>query len=510
MSDRTRSTAPRIRALALLLVLVCVAIVVACAKDPDPRATMPAPASSGADEAATFDTETPIKHVVFIVKENRSFDSMFGRMPGVNGVKEGPMYAWSFWDPPYSDPAVRREVRQLREDIPSVQDVRAGDTVTRALGPPPGQRYPSDLPHDFIQWLDMYRGGAMDGFGTNPNSARYAYTQQRPQDIPNYWDWASEYPLSDNFFASVAGPSFPNHLFTIAASSARTHDNPDQSNEGIAEMAKQGLAKSWGCDISPTPGTVPVYAVKGTPVDDRKPVDEVKPCFRVRTVGDELTGAGVPWAYYAATDRQAGYIWSAYGAIEKYASDETLWNEHVRPVDRIVADIEAGDLPPVTWVTPRFQWSDHPEYSMCWGENWTTEVINALMESDHWEDTAVFLTWDDWGGFYDHVKPPQVDGFGFGIRVPTITLSPYAKQGYRDRKLGEFSSVLRFIENNWGLRTLTKRDEQANDMTQVFDFEQEPRAGDPLPLRAPECEGDPQDPPEYLVTDPEKGDRTGG
>ena len=509
MPHPLRQTRLVVRALALLLTFAAIAM--ACtgggsAPPEDPSADVASPA---AIDASSIETETPIKHVVFLIKENRSFDSMFGRMPDVNGVTKGPMYGWSYWGGPYTDPLVKEDVDALRKDFPELRDIKPGETVTRRLGPPPGQRYPADLPHDYLQWLLMYNEGRMDGFGTNPNSARYAYTQQRPSDIPNYWKWASEYPLSDNFFASAVGPSFPNHLFTIAASSAQTRDNPDQSHEDIAEMGEQGLAKTWGCDIGPS-GEIAVYSKKGTPDDDRKPLKWVRPCFDIDTVGDLLTDKGVPWAYYAATDRQQGYIWSAFSAIEKYESDEELWDRYIKPVDDVVADIEAGDLPPVTWITPRFEYSDHPEYSMCWGEDFSTKVVNALMESGHWEDTAIFLTWDDWGGFYDHVKPPFVDGFGLGFRVPTITISPYAKEGYRDRKLGEFSSILRFIEYNWGLGNLTARDAKGNDMTQVFDFKQEPRPAMPLPERASECEGQAADKPEYLIANPDVGDRTGG
>src|SRR2546427_2469954 len=130
----------------------------------------------------------------------------------------------------------------------------------------------------------------------------------------------------------------------------------------------------------------------------------------------------------------------------------------MRPVDGLVADIRANRLPPVTWVTPRFQLSDHPPYSMCYGENWTTLVVDAIMRSPIWRNTAIFLTWDDYGGFYDHVMPPQVDGLGLGLRVPMIVISPYAKEGYVDHTLGEFSSVVRFVEDNWGLAPMTRRD----------------------------------------------------
>src|SRR4029450_4177583 len=191
---------------------------------------------------------------------------------------------------------------------------------------------------------------------------------------------------------------------------------------------------------------------------------------------------------YAATETQAGYIWSAYSAIRRYRMHESRWNRHMFPVDQLVRDIELDALPPVTWVTPRFELSEHPEWSFCYGENWSTRVINAIMRSPMWATTAIFVVWDDYGGFYDHVPPPQVDDFGFGIRVPMLVISPYAKRGVVDHQLGEFSSILRFIEDNWGLTQLTHRDRDATNLSSDFDFSLPPRAPDPQPLRT-DCTG---------------------
>jgi phospholipase C len=155
----------------------------------------------------------------------------------------------------------------------------------------------------------------------------------------------------------------------------------------------------------------------------------------------------------------------------------------VLPVDRVVGDIAKGALPAVTWIAPRYEVSEHPQYDFCLGENWSTRIIDAIMRSPMWKSTAIFLTWDDYGGFYDHVPPPQVDDFGFGIRVPLLVISPYAQRGLIDHHVGEFSSVLRFIEDNWNLGQLTPRDRAARDLSSDFDFAQRPRPPDPLPLR---------------------------
>jgi len=397
-------------------------------------------------DATSFETRWPIKHVVFVIKENRTFDNLFGRFPGANGATTG-------WD--------RGEVRPLTPAI---------------------DRIPEDIKHCYECALQAWNGGKMDGFATIGDPAdRYAYTQYGPEDLPAYWRWAREFVLGDNFFASAQGPSFPNHLYTIAAQSGGTHDNPVQDLGLMRERHREtGLFKAWGCD-----------SVEGSyvKVEDREGVEKrIPPCFDFLTEADLLMRAGIPWAYYSATNMQSGYLWSAYDAVRHIREDEELWQTHVFPVDNVVQDIEDGLLPPVTWVTPRFELSEHPEYSFCHGQNWSTKVINAIMRSPMWKDTAIFLTYDDYGGFYDHVPPPQVDRFGFGIRVPLLVISPYAKRGYVDNTLGEFSSVLRFIEDNWGLSQLTHRDRNADNLTTAFDFAQEPRPPLPQPVRT-DCPG---------------------
>jgi phospholipase C len=135
----------------------------------------------------------------------------------------------------------------------------------------------------------------------------------------------------------------------------------------------------------------------------------------------------------------------------------------------------------VTWITPRFQLSDHPPFSTKHAHNWVTEVVNAIMRSEMWEDIAIFITWDEWGGLYDHVAPPALDHMELGFRVPLLVISPYARRGYIDDAFGEFSSPLRFIADNWGLPHLTPRIASSHDFSHVFDFRRPPRKPDPRP-----------------------------
>jgi phospholipase C len=422
-----------------------VAVAVACsAAGSGPGGETSRPPST---DASKFRTATPIKHVVFIIKENRSFDNMFGRFPGAEGTTMGNDHGRIF--PLY----------------------RGYD-----------QRLPHDLAHDYQAALDDYDHGKMDGFNQGPPSEVLAYTQLHgPEQLPNYWHWAKNFVLGDYFFASVNGPSFPNHLFTIAAQSGGAHDNPLPPGPH-----DHGAYKTWGCD-APKTEVVQVVDTEGV-------IHKVAPCFDFKTEGDLLTGAGIPWSYYGASpiawDKApySGYIWSAYASIGHIRDNPKVWDEHVFEVQHVVGDIRADRLPPVTWITPQFALSEHPEYNFCAGENWTTKVVDAIMRSPMWKDTAIFITWDDWGGFYDHVPPPQIDKFGLGIRVPFLTISPYAKKGFIDHRHAEFSDVLRFIEDNWHLGQLTKRDRQAGNLFHEFDFEQNPRPPDTRPLRT-DCRG---------------------
>jgi phospholipase C len=146
-------------------------------------------------------------------------------------------------------------------------------------------------------------------------------------------------------------------------------------------------------------------------------------------------------------------------------------------------DLKEGTLPHVAWITPDYQDSEHPTAKPADGMWYVTKLINALMASAYWKDSVVFLTWDDYGGFYDHVEPPELDAFGLGPRVPMLVISPYAKAGYISHYIYEFSSVLKFIEERWGLPHLTARDHWANDMQDCFDFNQQPSA--PLTIAIP-------------------------
>jgi phospholipase C len=162
-----------------------------------------------------------------------------------------------------------------------------------------------------------------------------------------------------------------------------------------------------------------------------------------------------------------------------------MWKHVVNNV-RFVQDLQAGKMPDVSWLLPPIAESDHPDYGpLCPGENWTVDTIDAIMQSPEWAHTAIFLTWDDYGGFYDHVPPPHVDVYGDGPRVPLLVISPYARPGYILHRTSEFSSVIRFIEELHGLPSMGRRDATANDLLDAFDFQQKPIP--PLMLTPRDC-----------------------
>jgi phospholipase C len=367
---------------------------------------------------------TPIQHVVFIFKENRSFDHMFGTMPGVNGATQGKL--------------------------------SSGRTIPLSHAPDRSGNYA----HDWVGVLTGIDNGKMDGFDRTFGCGRpkyLCYSQYSANDIPNYFAYAKSYLIADNFFSSMTGPSFPNHLYTVASQSNGIISNPQQ--HGGKSTSK------WGCD-SP-PGTV----VKSYDPNTKK-FSTVSPCQDYQTLADLLDALGISWKYYAPSEGTGGYQWSAFDGI-KHIRNGAAWQSNVVPYTQFVTDASNTTnckLPAVSWLTPDAFDSEHPTAPMSQGQNWTTAQINAVMTGACWSSTAIFLTWDDNGGYYDHVAPPSLDAYGAGIRVPLLIISPFVRRGTVYSKFGTFDSLLAFVEANWRLRNLTQRDAKANNLMDAFHF----------------------------------------
>jgi phospholipase C len=372
-----------------------------------------------------------IQHIILIIKENRTFDNYFGTFPGADGATQG--------------------------------KISTGQVIQ--LGHEP-DRLPRDIGHSFQDAVLAIHGGAMDRFNLLPGAThkgrQLAYTQFIETDIPNYFAYARHFVLADAFFSSLTGPSFPNHLYMVAAQSGGAINNPKR------EM--------WGCD-SRRDERVEIMKENGS-------ITQEYPCFDFQTLADSLQARGITWKYYAPAAGESGYIWSALDAIA-HIRLTSLWKNHVVPPGNLFKDALSGHLPAVSWVVMSFETSEHPPQSACVGENWTVEQLNAIMLGPDWNSTVVFLTWDDFGGFYDHVPPPVVDKLGFGPRVPLLIISPWVKSGYISHTTLEFSSILKFVEQRFGLNPLTQRDAKANSLLDSFDFNQSPLQ--PLILQTRPC-----------------------
>jgi phospholipase C len=313
-------------------------------------------------------------------------------------------------------------------------------------------------------------GGKMDGFdkiggsgACNQNGDYLCYTQLQEADIPNYFAYARNFVLADHMFSSLHGPSLPNHVYTVAAQSG-----------GVINIASNPA--DWGCDADDNT-TVEVMDGNGN-------VSDQPPCFDFQTLADSLQNAGITWKYYAPSRGETGYVWSTLNSIG-HTRNTSLWADHVVSDTQFVNDAQAGQLPAVAWLVTNYITSEHPPFSTCVGENWTVAQLNAVMQGPDWGSTAVFLTWDDYGGFYDHAPPPTLDQFGLGPRVPLLVISPFAKKGFISHTTYEFSSFLNFVEKRFGLSSLTARDRMSNDMTDSFDFSQQPIP--PLVLQPRTC-----------------------
>ncbi len=402
----------------------------------NPATATPAPGTSNG----------AIKHIVFFIKENRSFDDYFGTYPGANGAT---MATDSMG-----------QVVPLRHQADQIPDIDHSSEGAR-MAWDNGKMDKFNLLHSNVKLKpnpnDPYRNNSL--------------TQFYQSDLPNYWTYAQNFVLGDNMFSSLMGPSFPNHLYSIAAQSGGVVDNP-RTDKNIGTLGN--ASKGWGCDVPNQ--TVKVENSSGS-------VQDLEACFNFQTLADELDAQRFSWRYYAPPSGTNGYIWSTFDAIKhiRYGPD---W-KFVVPTEQFLSDAASGNLPTVSWIVTPGLYSEHPPASVCVGENWTVQMLNALMQGPDWSSTAVFLTWDDFGGFYDHVPPQQIDNYGLGFRVPLLVISPYAKKGYIDHTQFEFSSMLRFAEDELGLPALTNRDKGANDMMDAFDFSQSPRA--PLVLQQRAC-----------------------
>ena len=363
-----------------------------------------------------------------MVQENRSFDNMFNGYPGADTVNTGKM----------SD----------------------GTTIALHVWP---LESPHDIRHMHYDWAAAYDAGRLDAFDKEYNDANdptfpYAYVPQ--SEVQLYWTMAGSFVLADRMFQSNSGPSYPAHQYLIAAQSAFADENPSNV--------------PWGCDAPPNT-TVPVMGSDGN--DHPGPF----PCFNYQTLADLINAKGLTWRYYAPIVVNAyGNQWSAFDAIQQVRLGPEWAADVISPETTILSDVANGNLANVTWVAPQRLNSDHAGAGSNTGPQWVASVVNAIGQSKFWNNTVIFITWDDWGGWYDHVPPQQLDRMGLGFRVPLLVVSPWTKHGYVSHVTHEFGSILKMTEETFGLQTLGQRDARDDDFGDSFDFTQTPGTYKPL------------------------------
>ncbi len=287
-----------------------------------------------------------------------------------------------------------------------------------------------DLPHDRNAMLADYDGGRNDGFAIQAAAWGLAATSVGYYDfreLPGYWSLAGNFTLADAYFQSVLGPTIPNRLYSIAGTA-----------NGIVSNA-----------------------ISSGSIDNT-------------TVFDQLQSRLISWKYYYTPSP----IYQPLLDYFPHIASSYPMQAQIVPMDRLMTDIQAGSLPQVAWVDPEadLSVSEHPPGNVAQGEAWTMGIVNAIMAGPQWDTTAILLTWDENGGFYDHVPPPQVDGYGDGFRVPMIVISPFAKRGFVDHEVMDHMSILRLIADNWGLPALTPREAGASNMFSAFNFSNAARA----------------------------------
>jgi phospholipase C len=296
---------------------------------------------------------------------------------------------------------------------------------------------PHDLVHTSQRALFGMDGGKMDGFDA------LGAVQYKPSDIPTYWAYAQHFGLGDNFFTSVPSNSTPNHMAMIAGQTGGENDTVhitgcgSPMNDVVLQRNNASGAESFG-----------------------------EPCYNIPSAPEQLTQAGLTWKYYGTTA-----IWDATDWVQG------LSNTTIEKGPQIIQDAENNQLPNVAYVTPGSDAdSDHPPQPTQPAQNWVASIVNAIMNSPAWSSTAIFVTWDDFGGWYDHVPPPTVAGSQLGPRVPLLVISPYAKPGLISKSLGDFASFDRFIEKDFNLPSLGSKGSPTgvSDLMSYFNFAQTP------------------------------------
>ncbi len=385
-----------------------------------------------------------IRHVVYIVQENRSFNDLFEGYPGAYTVSSGK-------DSKGRSVVLRPVSLAWRYEIDHSAKAMFADCD--GTGELPG----TDCRMDGFNHEQTYGG---------PKGIKYPmYVYAPHKETKPYWDMAHEWVLADRMFQSQLDESFVAHQYIIAAQAHSAVDIP---------------YGPWGCVPGPSNSV-------NTILHDRTYGPPESACFDYQTLGDELDKAHLSWRFYSAwygnKSSGDGAIWSSYQAV-KHIYEGPDWANIITPQKKFFRDVAAGKLANFTWITPVCDDSDHTNCGGGYGPSWVAALVNEIGKSKFWDSTVVFVQWDDWGGLYDPVPPPHKDYDGLGFRVPLIVISAYAKRDFVSHVQYETGSVLRFAEDLFGLGQLGNADTRATSPAHdSLDFTQKPRAF--VPIKAP-------------------------
>ena len=421
------------------------------------------------NKKVTFDEGIQkINHVVVIYMENHSFDNLWGEFEGADGIanaKKANITQVDKKGKPYEAlPDIPRS-SAFPSNLPN-------ETFNIDQYIPSDKESPSPT-HQYYHEIMQIDGGKMDKFAAYNSNKGMAMGYYNTKKLPLY-PLAKQYTLCDHFFHSGFGCSYFNHVFLIAAAPAVWKDAPDYMVAKVdsnGKMIKNGL-------VTPDGYVVNTVFPKNPPYPPKADTSELLPPQTLPTIGDRLSEKNISWAWYsgdwdsAVAGKPSGYAYNHQPFIyfANYAPG-TEGRKHMKDETEFIAAAKAGNLPSVSFVKPAHKYDEHPGYStVYYGEKHAVELANAVLNGPNGKDALVIITYDENGGFWDHVAPPVIDRWGPGTRVPTIIISPYAKKGYVDSTQYESVSILAFIEKRWDLQPLTDRDKNANPLENAFDF----------------------------------------
>jgi phospholipase C len=428
------------------------------------------------------ETDLPIRHIIVIYQENHSFDNLYGLLPGADGVPV---------DKP-APPQVDRNGNPYGV-LPPVLD-------TSKRPPVPDPRFPADLPnrpfpidryvpmdqpipdlvHRFYQHQLQINGGRNDRFVAWSDAGALTMGYYDTTRLPMY-RLAREFTVLDHFFQAAFGGSFLNHMWLVCACTP-VWPSPPLDLVAAPLYDQDGRLVGLERDGAVTPDGYAVNTVQSTyrPHRSEIPADRLLPPQDTPTIGDRLDAARISWAWYAGgwRDALAGhpdptfqFHHQPFAYFRRYGDGTEAKAIHLRDEEEFFVDLAAGRIPSVSFIKPLGRFNEHPGYAtLMEGQQHVVQLIEAVRRSRYWPSSAIIVTYDENGGFWDHVPPPRFDRWGPGSRVPAIVISPYAKRGFVDHTPYDTTSILKFIEWRFGLRPLTGRDARANNLLTAFRF----------------------------------------